>query len=71
VAYRRRLYKVQPTPHEFRVEVFGSLVPVSIFAISIPIAYTFGSNVALFSWLLLNYPIQAKIARVVSGFLPP
>jgi uncharacterized membrane protein len=47
----------------YRFGLAAQLLPVGLFALSIPVAYVTNTTVALLSWLLL-YPLEMALARV-------
>jgi uncharacterized membrane protein len=55
------LLRTQPSPATFRHAVVGSLAPVAVFALSIPIAF-YSSTLALLFWIV-NYPVQVLHER--------
>lgn len=62
-AYRQDLFFERPAPEAYRYGLTASFIPAVVFMVSIPIAFAFGSTIALWSWLFLNYPIQFLLGR--------
>lgn len=69
MARRDHAFKEPPTPEGIRYEVVGQLIPVAVFAISIPISF-FSTTWALLSWLL-TFPLEQLLARrAPAGYNP-
>jgi len=52
LAYRHRLFRVQPSPAAYHWSLLASLAPVAVFALSVPIAYV-DTDLGYASWLLI------------------
>jgi len=62
-AYRQKLFLVDMRPDVYRYGVIAAIVPVVVFAISIPIAYV-DTTLALLSWLL-TFPAEYFVDKLL------
>lgn len=68
-AHRARMLRIRYTDDVFRVGVIAALLPVLLFAISVPIAFV-NTTLAVSSWLLV-FPAEWVLARwAPRGFEP-
>jgi hypothetical protein len=53
LAWKRNLFRAEPTEEELHGNLVGGLVPAAVFLVSIPIAYLASPLAAELSWLSL------------------